>query len=258
MRRLEDLVDSEPRIFGPGTDLVISLAAVLLLVLVFKSIIFRTEVGQLRAEKRQAVEELAAFHRGQVDLEQVLRHQHQLVVSVANQFNEARIIEEDEQTFGVNLDGRIKDGQFDIVFYDDVTLQRIAFGSHILFAPDDVQLSLEGRRVLSKFTHGLLVERRNIKEIQIQGHADTTPSQRYASNLELAALRAVTVFRSLQEFGVSPYEIIMSATSFGGFMSIQRFHSHVPYSRERLELDNRTGEQKRLNRRIELLLIYRR
>ena len=97
-----------------------------------------------------------------------------------------------------------------------------------------------------------------IREIQIQGHADTVPSKRYASNVELAANRAIAVFKFLQDkVGIQPSEHLMSVTSFGEYKSVQRGEV-ASYTQEQLNADNISDEFKRRNRRIELVLIYRR
>lgn len=286
MPDLESLYGDEPRIFGPGTDLVISLVAVLLLVLVMGSALHEEEIAKLEEERRRIAQqivqleaeitelreqrdrlererrrlarELEEFRTGQVDLEEVLANQRDLVDSVAAQFEGAEAYPVGEATYALAITDRSSRGSPDIVFSNDVTLQRITFGSHILFPPDGVELSRDGRELLRRFARGLELELEHLREIHIQGHADPTPTERYDSNLQLAALRAVSVFRALEEYGVSPFEVVMSATSFGEFLSVERFRSGRAYSRRQLDRDNRTRAQKRRNRRIELLLLYRR
>lgn len=98
----------------------------------------------------------------------------------------------------------------------------------------------------------------HIQEIQIQGHADTIPSKLYSSNLELAALRAMTVFQTLQAFGIDPRHSMMSATTFGEYVSVPRRSWGSPYAPEQLAIDNNSPAKRRMNRRIEILLFYRR
>jgi len=97
-----------------------------------------------------------------------------------------------------------------------------------------------------------------IQEIQIQGHADNQKSKIFSSNLELAAHRAIEVFKHFQELGIDPTRHIMSATSFGEYKSVQRKYSNTYYNSNRLKRDNNTEKKREKNRRIEVVLIYRR
>ena len=115
--------------------------------------------------------------------------------------------------------------------------------------------------MLKELSDSLLGEGRleRIQEIQIQGHADPVRSQEYSSNLELAAHRAMIVFRTLQAFGIDPRYSMMSATTFGEYVSVQRrFRGGFSYSPEQLVEDNDSPTKMMMNRRIEILLFYRR
>ena len=97
----------------------------------------------------------------------------------------------------------------------------------------------------------------NIREIQIQGHADPDPPS-LPSNLHLAAWRAIEVFNFLQEqVPIDPAIHLMSATSFGEFKPVQRSIQDRFYNLDKLEMHNGTDELKAQNRRIEILLFYR-
>ncbi|MEK8016137.1 MAG: OmpA family protein [Candidatus Parabeggiatoa sp.] len=97
-----------------------------------------------------------------------------------------------------------------------------------------------------------------IQEIQIQGHADPQQSRNFSSNLELAAHRAIEVFKHFQKLGIDPTRHIMSATSFGEYKPVQRQYSDMAYNNNRLKRDNNTQKKRKKNRRIEVVLIYRR
>jgi flagellar motor protein MotB len=97
-----------------------------------------------------------------------------------------------------------------------------------------------------------------IKEIQIQGHTDPSPSMKFDSNLYLGALRAIEVFRFLQNnVGIDPTQNLMSATSFGEYKPLQRSDNYAEYNEAQLVQDNSTQELRDKNRRIELRLFYR-
>ena len=252
MRKMEQLAEGDSGIFGPGTDLVVSLAAVLILVLAIKSMLHDDDLKKLR----KLEEEARVRRQGELVLTRVLENQRRFVEEVAERFRtEATPLDED--VYAIDIDGR---APYDIVFYNHVDRQRITFGSHILFDPDEVDLNAAGRDVLVGFSAALEDRIEDIREIHIEGHADTSPTRHHRTNLDLAAKRAITVFRALEDSGIDPYQIIMSATSYGEYLSVERFRSsrssEEGYSRLQVMRDNRTPEQKRLNRRIEVRLIY--
>jgi flagellar motor protein MotB len=50
----------------------------------------------------------------------------------------------------------------------------------------------------------------------------------------------------------------MSTTSFGEYKPVQRRYSDMGYNNDRLKKDNNTAKKREKNRRIEVVLIYRR
>lgn len=146
----------------------------------------------------------------------------------------------------------------DVIIRNEPTLQRFSFGSHVLFASDDHVLTDNGRQVLRTLGVVLRKQLPLIREIQIQGHADTDRSKRFPSNLDLAALRAIEVYRFFQDsLKVDPARYLMSVTSFGEFKPVQRSDVDSLYTQKILHAHNFTEAQKSQNRRIELLLFYR-
>lgn len=146
----------------------------------------------------------------------------------------------------------------DVVIERRKTAMRFSFSSNMLFEPDSVELNQRGQFVLQEVGNALKTQKEQIREIQIQGHADPDPSRRGITNLELAALRSINVFLFLQDsVGFDPTEQLMSATSFGEYKPVQRNESNeLHYSNEYLREHNRSAELKRKNRRIELFVIY--
>jgi len=144
-----------------------------------------------------------------------------------------------------------------IMIQNEPTLQRISFTDRILFPQDEHGLSETGKQTLTIIGELIKKQLPVIREIQIQGHADTDKSRLHPSNLDLAALRAIEVFKYLQnEVGIDPAEHLMSATSFGEFKPVQRSDEDLSYNNLMLIKDNRTKSLKDRNRRIELLLFY--
>jgi len=146
----------------------------------------------------------------------------------------------------------------EIVFENDLQLQRITFSEYILFAQDDTVLTPRGKNVLLKVGLQIKENINRTREIQILGHADPDPSSRHESNLHLAAKRAIEVFKYFQEVvGLDPRKYVMSATSYGEYKPICRTdESPVPYAEDGIEKCNDSEEKKAKNRRVELLIRY--
>jgi len=192
---------------------------------------------------------------GTVNLKEVKNNQEVLINAIASDYKvKARQLS--ETTYGIYFQDH-RDP--DIEIHNDLNLQRITFSDKVLFEPDHVEIKPEGEQVLRVVGSKLRDQLQRIREIQIQGHADTVPSKRYASNVELAANRAIAVFEFLKDkVGIQPAEHLMSVTSFGEYQSVQRSAQDKSYTVDRLLADNINDDLRRRNRRIELVLIYRR
>jgi chemotaxis protein MotB len=118
---------------------------------------------------------------------------------------------------------------------------RVDMVNEILFDSGDATLKPEGIEVLRRL--GDVLERATDKLIVVQGHTDSVQiggrlSQRYPTNWELSAARAINVTRLLQEqVGIDPRRL--SASGFSEY---------------RPREDNSTPEGRQKNRRIEILL----
>lgn len=193
---------------------------------------------------------------GTVNLKEVEANEMTMINSIAEDYKVAPVqLSEGENTYGIYFTGSKEP---DLEIHNDLSQQRITFSDKILFEPDHTELKPAGQEVLMVVGTRLRTQLGLIREIQIQGHADTKPSGRFASNVELAAGRAISVFAFLQDrVGIKPSEHLMSVTSFGEYKSAQR-KADTNYTAGQLESDNATDELRRRNRRIELVLIYRR
>jgi flagellar motor protein MotB len=192
---------------------------------------------------------------GTVNLKAVELNQTSMINSIADDYK-VKPRKLAESTYGIYFRGN---NDPDIEIHNDLNSQRITFSDKILFEPDHIEIKPEGEQVLTIVGTRLRAQLALIKEIQIQGHADTKPSQRFDSNVTLAANRAIAVFSFLQnKVGIQPAEHLMSVTSFGEYQSVQRSIRDTGYNLEKLQADNTTDELRRRNRRIELVLIYRR
>jgi len=113
---------------------------------------------------------------------------------------------------------------------------RVNMTQDILFPSGSAALSPAGREILRKVAGQL----RDVTHIvEVQGHTDNVPikTERFPSNWELAAARAIEVVHLLEAAGVSPARL--SALSFG---------ENLPVAK------NDSAEGRARNRRIEIRL----
>jgi chemotaxis protein MotB len=111
----------------------------------------------------------------------------------------------------------------------------------ILFDSGKAEIKPEGLVVLGKVIE--ILKSVNDKAIRIEGHTDAMPiagslAQRYPTNWELSAARAINVARYLQNQAINP--ATLSASGFGEFKPVA---------------DNSTVEGRSKNRRIEIVLV---
>jgi chemotaxis protein MotB len=111
----------------------------------------------------------------------------------------------------------------------------------ILFDSGKAEIKTEGLVVLGKVIE--ILKAVNDKAIRIEGHTDAMPiagslAQRYPTNWELSAARAINVARYLQKESINPS--LLSAAGFGEFKPVA---------------DNATVEGRAKNRRIEIVLV---
>lgn len=109
---------------------------------------------------------------------------------------------------------------------------------NILYATGSAFINPKGRETLKQIA--LLLREFNDRRFQIEGHTDNVPIQtsRFPSNWELSTARALSVVHLMNEEGV-PSENL-SAAGFG------EFHPKA---------DNATKEGRKLNRRIEIIML---
>jgi chemotaxis protein MotB len=109
---------------------------------------------------------------------------------------------------------------------------------NVLFATGHAHVNVEGQKVLKQIA-GVLKEFKN-RRFQVEGHTDNIPikSTRYPSNWELSTARALNVVHLMIQEGVDPKNI--SAAGYGEFQP---------------RADNDTPEGRKLNRRIEIIML---
>lgn len=142
---------------------------------------------------------------------------------------------------------------------NDHLLLRMTFDNSVLGFDDCKDtLAERGQRTLARIAEQIQKQSGAIVEIQILGHADRRrPANcpKYQDNLHLASARADQVFQFLQGKGISPVRYAMSAVSYGEYFPASR-RMGERYNDEDWENANRTSEDMRRNRRVELILRY--
>ena len=227
--------DEEKELFGPGTDLLISLLAILIMVLAIYLNNYRAQeaiLEKIKEEQLEIVEEIAYKYQSLIDTTL------------------------GENVFGISTNSVT---QNDIIIYNEITIQRITFGSNILFESDSINLKNDGKNDLLSVGETIKNRLNSIKEIQIQGHADPRSSKLFNSNLELAAHRAISVFAFFQDepLSIDPAKYLMSISSFGEYKPVDRNFQDGLYNIDKIYSSNSTIELQNRNRRIEIVLIYR-
>jgi len=108
----------------------------------------------------------------------------------------------------------------------------------ILFASGSADLGADGRRTLAEVA-GVLAEFQD-RRFQVEGHTDDRPisTAQFPSNWELSAARALSVVKLLVAQGVSPENL--SGAGYGEYHPVAV---------------NETVEGRRLNRRIEIVML---
>jgi chemotaxis protein MotB len=118
---------------------------------------------------------------------------------------------------------------------------KVTLVDKILFNTGQAQVNPRGREVLAKVADSLKAQTSHA--VVVEGHTDNVPigsglKNRFASNWELSAARAISVVRFLQEEGVDPTKV--SAAAFGPYQPVG---------------SNATAEGRSRNRRIEIILV---
>ena len=229
--------------FWPSfSDLMLTL--VLILVIVVFAVIAAFSVGTVEPPSD-----------GTVDLTEVEQKQIAMIQAVAIQYG-VEPKELDNGSFVIPI--HLEDGAYtQILIQNEPTIQRYSFSDRILFEPDEYYLNEDGKETLLNVGRQIKKNLNNISEIQIQGHADPDPPAFVPSNLHLAALRAIEVYKFIQEqIQIDPATHLMSATSFGEYKPVQRSVQDNTYTPEKLKIHNSTKKLKAQNRRMEILLFY--
>ncbi len=245
--------------FWPSfSDLMLTL--VLILVIVVFAVIAAFSIGtdDLRAELKETKEEMAKVKKEEKAIAEAIakvkEKQKKIIEEIAAAYR-TDYEEGESDSFKIRLGN---DGDTEILIRNEATLQRYSFSDRILFEPDRYDLKEAGKETLWVVGQEIEKHLKDIKEIQIQGHADPDRPAYVPSNLHLGALRAIEVYKFLQNrIRIDPAKYLMSATSFGEYKPVRRLTNDRTYNRQKLRQDNSNRALKAKNRRIEILLFYR-
>lgn len=136
----------------------------------------------------------------------------------------------------------------------DLDRQTISFSDKVLFKSGSSHLNESGQKIMSALGPVLKDNLGNISEIQVQGHADIVDTDEL--NMGLAAERAIVVYQYLQKGGIDPAIYLMSANSYGKYKPVDRKIGDN-YDRQKLEKANADNDLKARNRRIDIVLTYK-
>jgi chemotaxis protein MotB len=188
------------------------------------------ELGKTIAELRQRVEALGAENiRLAQEVADAQKAREEKVKELSSTYDQ--LVEK--------MKGEIAKGQVTISeLKGKLTVNMV---DAILFDSGKAEIKSEGLVVLGKVIE--ILKAVDDKAIRIEGHTDAMPitgtlAQRYPTNWELSAARAINVARYLQKEAINP--ALLSAAGFGEFKPVA---------------DNATVEGRAKNRRIEIVLV---
>lgn len=196
----------------------------------------RQELAQLRLQLESAGKELVDLQIKRQDLQRALQQSNlQLELLREVEFETQRRNEIYAQ-FVERLQGMIDAGQLSVNIKNGRIV--IELPNNVLFDSGRAQLNDEGKQALTQVA-GILTQFQD-RRFQVEGHTDDRPinSALYPSNWELSTARSLAVVHLLVDTDVDPNNL--SAAGFG---------EHQPRA------DNATPEGRKLNRRIEIVML---
>lgn len=269
MRWHKNSEQGESDFFGPGTDLAISILAIFLLYAVVNEqnldeqvTRLKQEITQYRVKDSILTRKMEPALQNEYSLAQIKQKQLDLIDSIAVIYGIEKkglaTLDKDAAVAKYSVFTGLE-GESAIAFENFATIQRITFGESLLFPSGSAVLIQNGHDIISNVGRVISENAEYLSEIQIQGHADTViPRYFNGSNLELASARATSVFYFLRDsIGVNPAKILVSIVSFGEYKPVARNNDDRNWNWNRILEENALEEQRSRNRRIEIVLHYR-
>jgi len=194
------------------------------------------ELAAARAKVTATQDELAELEAKKQALQKELSDSQEKMATLSNIEAETKRRNEIYAQFIDRLKTMIDGGQLTV----SIEQGRIVINlpNNVLFKSGSAHLNPDGKEALTQIA--AVLSQFSDRRFQIEGHTDNIPikSARFPSNWELSTSRALTVVHLLAAMGVAPENI--SAAGFG------EFHPRA---------DNETEEGRKLNRRIEIIML---
>ncbi len=187
------------------------------------------EAANLRARVNDLEDMLDDLRQTSEELEAVVEEKEQ---------ERAAMVATQDELLG-ELEREISDGQIQVRRLRNML--RVGMVDEILFDSGEATIKPSGREVLTRV--GEVLKRAEDRQVVVQGHTDNVQiagrlAERFPTNWELSAARAVNVARFLQE------EVGMDPSRLGA----------AGFSEYRPRADNETEKGRQMNRRIEIVL----
>jgi len=197
----------------------------------------RERAEALENENRTLLEDMAALAAEQ---EELARKSAQYKKQMEERQQKVERVTDTYRNLVERLSPEIDQGKIRIDQAD--TRLKLNLVDKILFPSGSATLTEKGKQILEKV--GYALKETKDRKIMIEGHTDDLPlspnlKKRFPSNWDLSALRATAVVRHLQEnVGIDPR--LLSATGYSKYTPI---------------VENNSSENRRMNRRIEIVLV---
>jgi chemotaxis protein MotB len=203
----------------------------------------KKDLETARHEASTFAQEAASLKNRVADLEEMLNDLRQTSAELETKIKEKEMalaaLQSTQDELRGELEQEIADGRIQVERLRDQL--RVQMVDEILFDSGETTLKQAGVEVLDKV--GAVLKKAENKLIIVQGHTDNVPikgrlAERFPTNWELSAARAVHVARFLQDTaGLDPDRL-----------------SAAGFSEYRPKADNSTAEGRQKNRRIEIVL----
>jgi len=198
-----------------------------------------TAKQQIKSAKTEIAELEKRLEQIEADAQALEDSKAELAKNVQTKEGELSELKGTYQSFQDKMKDEIARGEIDLE--ETGGKLRVGLVDKILFDPGEAEISKRGEEVLSRVAEALVAI--PDKQIQVSGHTDRMPInsklvERYPTNWELSAARAVGVVRFLAEKAKVPAERLV-ASGYGEFHPVA---------------SNRNPAGRAKNRRIEILL----
>jgi chemotaxis protein MotB len=194
---------------------------------------------EIRSEKAQVSELEKRAEQLEAEKEELSTQKAELAKSIQAKDGELSEVKGTYQSFQDKMRDEIARGEINLE--ETGGKLRVGLVDKILFDPGEADVSKRGEEVLARVAEALVAI--PDKQIQVSGHTDRMPInsklvERYPTNWELSAARAIHVVRFLAEKANVPAERLV-ASGYGEFHPVA---------------SNKTPAGRARNRRIEILL----